>query len=81
VAVLGFAGDGVLGLVGYLFAEVVACAKNFAADVDDVLGVGNGFAVHQKEIITRAGGERNFSDGDAAASGEIQHLGVLHDPA
>ena len=36
----GLAGDGVLGLVGDLFAEVVALAEDLAGEVDDVLGVG-----------------------------------------
>ena len=35
-----FAGGRVLGLVGDFFAEIIAPAKDLAANVDDVLGVG-----------------------------------------
>ncbi len=44
LAICRLAGLGMLGLVGDLFAEVVALAEDLAAEVDDVLGVGVVFA-------------------------------------
>jgi hypothetical protein len=39
------------------------------------------FAVHQQQIITRAGGQRHFTRGYAGTGGEVQRLVILNDPA
>ena len=38
-------------------------------------------SVHEEEVITRAGRERDFAQRDAAARGEVHGLVILHDPA
>ena len=47
-----------LGLVGDLFAEVVALAKDLAAEVDDVLGVGVVLGENERLRHERAAGEQ-----------------------
>ena len=53
----GLAGDGVLRMIGDLFAEVVALAEDLAAEVDDVLGVGVVLGEDERLGHKRAAGE------------------------
>lgn len=39
-----------------------------------------GFAIHEEEIIARAGREGGFSQGDATTGGEIDGFEILNDP-
>jgi hypothetical protein len=45
------------------------------------LGDADGFAVHEQEIIARAGFHRDFAQRDAASTGGIERPVVLNDPA
>ena len=54
----GLAGDGMLRLIGDLFAEVVPLPKDLAAEVDDVLGVGVVLGEDERLWHERAAGEQ-----------------------
>lgn len=54
----GLAGGWVLGLVGDLFAKIVTLAKDLAANMDDVLGVGVVLGEDERLRHERAAGEQ-----------------------
>lgn len=76
-----FAGDGVLGLIGDLFGEVVSFAEHFADEVHGVFGVGVVLAENEGLRDHRATGEKLGAQGFAEGGQDGADLVANHDGA
>ena len=76
-------GPGRLNKVGQVLGVVTGLLGDARQERALLLGLGDAdrFAVHEQEIVARAGFERRFAQGDAASGGWIELLVVLNEPA